>query len=343
MRSFAMKSADGRGTTKRRAFTKGFGAALCLGLCVAGCGKNAPANQSAGTGLPARELYWKTESRPGANGGAETYVVDQEGNAVPLTIYRRMALLSPAAVETLYLVGGEEAIVTIAASSLDPVWPPEKTALLPTVGNPARPSLEAIIAAEPDLVIGSSMNIALVKDLGARGIPAIVNAADSLEDIFYSARVLGAFCGREKEAEALIGEKRNLLEELAREIRKEPPGLKGAFLYSVNPVMAFTANSLAGDILAVLGVENIAADLDAAQPILSPEYLLTENPDFLFGAVFIPGPEAILGANQAIAKTRAGREGNISIVPSSLLLRPSPRIVDGLLELHGKIKSYKRD
>jgi iron complex transport system substrate-binding protein len=331
-----------------RGVTTGLGvcAALCLGLCLSGCGKKAaaPADRSIGTGLPARELYWKTESRPGGgNGKAEIYVVDREGNAVPLKAYRRMALLSPAAVETLYLIGGEDSIAGIAASSLDPVWPPDKTALLPSVGNPSRPSLEAVIAAEPDLVIGSIMNIAFVKDLGARGIPAIIHAADSLEDIFYSARILGLLCGREAEAELLIEEKRALLEELAQEIREEPPNLKGAFLYSVNPVMAFTSESLAGDILTILGVRNIAADLSAAQPILSPEYLLTEDPDFLFGAVFIPAPEEILSANPVIAKTRAGREGNISIIPSSLLLRPSPRIVDGLLELHAKIKTYGRD
>lgn len=345
---------------KRRAFPKGHGAdrrsrqgilqgilaALCLGLCAAACGKNpdTPANRSAGTGIPARELYWKTESRPaGDNRGTEIYVVDSEGNAVPLRAYRRMALLSPAAVETLYLIGGEDSIAGIALSSLETVWPAEKTALLPSVGNPSRPSLEAVIALEPDLVIGSSMNTAFVKDLGARGIPAIVHAAHSLEDIFHSARILGTFCGREGEAEAMIREKRNRLEELAREIREEPLNLKGAFLYSVNPVMAFTSESLAGDILAILGVENIAADLGAAQPILSPEYLLAEDPDFLFGAAFIPGPEHILSANQSIPKTRAGREGNISIIPSSLLLRPSPRIVEGLIELGGKIKTYRRD
>jgi hypothetical protein len=33
---------------------------------------------------------------------------------------------------------------------------------------------------------------------------------------------------------------------------------------------------------------------------------------------------------------------NISIVPSSLFLRTSPRIVDSLLELYGEIKKYAR-
>jgi iron complex transport system substrate-binding protein len=267
-------------------------------------------------------------------------LIDGEGNEILLKAYRRIAVLSPGAVETIYLCGGEEAIAGIAASALDPVWPPEKTALLRSVGSPARPSLEEIIALQPDLVIGSAMNRALATDLRARGIPAIVHSAESLEDIFYSARMIGLLCGREEAAAALVAEKRHSLERLAGERRGKPLPLKGAFLYSVNPLTAFAPQSLAGDILAVLGVENIAAGLDAAQPILSSEYLLAADPDFLFGAVFIPGAGEILSANQAIPLTRAGREGNISIIPSSLLLRPSPRIVDSLPALYEKITGY---
>jgi iron complex transport system substrate-binding protein len=282
-----------------------------------------------------RALYWRTVTRPGGE-----MLADAEGNEIPLKSYSRIVALSPGAVETFYLCGGEGAIAAIAASSLDPVWPPKKTALLRSVGSPARPSLEEVISLEPDLVIGSVMNIAFVADLRARGIPAIVHSAESLEDIFYSSLMLGVLCGRAEEASALVVEKRQSLEGLAAERRGKPLPLKGAFLYSVNPVMAFTSASLAGDILAALGVENIAANLGAAQPILSPEYLLAANPDFLFGAIFIPKAEDILLANQTIPLTRAGREGNISIIPSSLLLRPSPRIVESLPELYEKITGY---
>jgi iron complex transport system substrate-binding protein len=312
----------------------GLGASLAFGLASCRKTEAGPAAASA--------LYWKTLKRPGGE-----MLLDGEGNEIPLKGYRRIVTLSPGAVETFYLCGGEGAIAAIAASSLDPVWPPEKTALLRSVGSPARPSLEEVIALEPDLVIGSVMNIAFVADLKARGIPAIVHSAESLEDIFYSSLMLGVLCGREEEAAALVAEKRQSLERLAAERRGKPLPLKGAFLYSVNPVMAFAPDSLAGDILAVLGVENIAAAPgaapgagSAAQPILSPEYLLAANPDFLFGAIFIPKAEDILLANQTISLTRAGREGNISIIPSSLLLRPSPRIVDSLPELSEKITGY---
>jgi iron complex transport system substrate-binding protein len=104
--------------------------------------------------------------------------------------------------------------------------------------------------------------------------------------------------------------------------------------------MAFTEKSLAGEILSFLGVDNIAAGLDAAQPILSPEYLLARDPDFLFGSMMIAKPGDILAADSVIAKTRAGRENNLAIVSSSLFLRTSPRIVESLQELYEIIRQF---
>ena len=282
-------------------------------------------------------LYWQIEKRDGGE-----YLLDREGNAVPLKQYRRMAVLSPGAVETLYLIGGEGAIGSIASSS-DPVWPAEKTSLLPSVGNVARPSLETLVSMESDLVIGNGMNSAFIKNFADRGGAAIIHNADSIADILNSTLILGRLCGREEAAEKLNAENRQFLADLKTELAEKPLGLKGAFLFAVNPIMASSANSLPGDVLAILGAENIAAGLPAAQPILSPEYILTQNPDFLFGAMSIRSANDILTADSVILKTRAGREGNIAIIPSSYFLRPSPRIIGGIMELREKMKQYGQD
>jgi hypothetical protein len=108
----------------------------------------------------------------------------------------------------------------------------------------------------------------------------------------------------------------------------------------LNPLHQSSVHVLSPD--GVFWGNNIAADPDAAQPILSPEYILAQNPDFLFGAMAITKPGDILAADSVITKTRAGMEKNISIVPSSLLIRTSPRIVDSLLELYGEIQGYSR-
>jgi iron complex transport system substrate-binding protein len=285
-----------------------------------------------------QERYWQVVSRDGVE-----HILDREGNAVPLKSYERIIVISPGAVETLYLIGAEGAIAAIAGSR-DPVWPEEKTVLLPSIGNAARPNLEEVIARSPDLIIGNAMTGAFITDLISRGYPALLHGADSLEDIFNDTRILGRLTGREAEAEAVIAEQEQRLAGMRDELRTTPLTLKGAILFSANPVMAFGSGTLAGEILDILGVENIANGAghnhNAAQPILSAEYILAQNPDFLFGAMSIANADDILGADSVIAKTRAGREKNISILPSTLFLRPSPRIVDKLLELQRELRNY---
>jgi iron complex transport system substrate-binding protein len=280
-------------------------------------------------------LFWNIENRDG-----KEYLTDQESNAVEIRVYRRIVVLSPGAVETLYLIGGEASIAGIAASR-DGIYPEEKTALLPSVGNAARPNLESVIALNPDLVIGNAMNSGFIQDIKQQGYSGILHGAESAADIFNATLLLGRLTDSDTAARSLVTEKESILSNLKETLASDPVNLKGAFLYSASPLTAFTADSLAGEVLSILGAENIAANLSAAQPILSAEYILAQNPDFLFGAMSITKPEDILTADSVIAQTRAGREGNISIVPSSLFLRPSPRLVDSLLVLHKELERYR--
>jgi iron complex transport system substrate-binding protein len=315
-------------------------------LSLASCGKNekAAAN-SAGNGsansITAEnpDLYWTVSGGVGAE-----ILTDKNGFTVPLRPYNRIIIISPGAVEICYLIGAEDRIAAISTGR-DPVWPEEKTALLPSIGNVARPNLEAIVALEPDLVIGNAMSISLITDLVSRGYPALVHSSDSFADIFNSTRVIGRLTGRAEAAEKLAAEKEAELAALRSELMERPltyrgAPLKGAFLYSASPAMAFTEKSLPGEILSLLGVVNIAQGLNAAQPILSPEYILAQNPDFLFGSMGITKPADILTADSVFNQTRAGREVNISLVPSSLFLRASPRIVESLWELYREARRF---
>jgi iron complex transport system substrate-binding protein len=285
----------------------------------------------------AADLYWKRVSGPQGD-----WIVDRMGNTIPLTRYHRIVVISPGAVETLYLIGAEDSILAIPQNR-EPIWPEEKTALLPTIGNQARPDQELIVSLEPDLIIGNTMNVSLVEDFSRRGYRAIIHGAYRMDDIFNSALLMGMLTGREAAAERLVADKRAKLSVIKTELEGHPLRLKGAFLYAANPVMAFTGATLAGEILRILGTENIAEGLDAAQPILSPEYILTENPDFLFGSISLRTPEDVLAADPVIAQTKAGRKMHIRTVPSSLFLRSSPRIVENLLELYKAVKEFSQD
>jgi len=309
-------------------------------LLIAGCARGqaprndaAPDNGTAVTVTAAKEEYfWRTVTKDG-----KKYVADKMGNEVLLKEYKRLIVISPGAVETLYLIGAEGTIAAIAESR-EGIFPYDKTKHLPTVGNPARPDLERVIALEGDLVLGSAMNSAFAAELNQRGHPALLHGADSIDDVFNDTLILGELTGKKDEAEKLVAEKRGRIAALRHELEKKPLELKGAFVYSASPLMAFTGGTLPGEILTLIGARNIAGKLSFTQPILTPEFLLLENPDFLFGAMSITKAEDLLRANEVIPKTRAGKEGHITIVPSSLFLRPSPRIVEGILELYETVR-----
>jgi iron complex transport system substrate-binding protein len=288
------------------------------------------------TERPPEDLYWKRVSAP--EGGR---IIDRMGNSIPLIRYRRIIAISPGAVETLYVIGAEDSLLAIPQGR-DRIWPEEKTALLPTIGNQARPNVEVIVSMEPDLIIGNTMNAALIADFRNRGYRAIIHGAYRMEDIFNNTLLMGMLTGREEAAETQIAEKRAELDTITAELAVRPLGLKGAFLYAANPIMAFSGATLAGEILRVLGAVNIAEDLNIAEPILSPEYILAEDPDFLFGSISFTDPEDLLAADPVIARTRAGREKFIRIVPTALFLRSSPRMVEKLLELYGDIKEFSK-
>jgi iron complex transport system substrate-binding protein len=281
------------------------------------------------------ETYWSLVAEDGVE-----YVADKQGNRVLVAEYRRIIVISPGAVETFYLLGAESAIAAIPESR-EGIWPQEKTGALKKIGNAARPDLEGVIALEPDLILGNAMNAAFISDLVSRGYHALIHGADSIDDIFTTTLLLGTLTGKRTEAEALVAEKEAILAALAESLGTEGTPLKGAFLYSVNPVMAFTEHSLPGEILTLLDTENIAAGLPTEQPILSSEYLLAENPDFLFGAMSITSADDILGADSVIRNTRAGMEGNISVIPSAMFLRPSLRLVDSLVALNEQLRHLR--
>ncbi len=279
-----------------------------------------------------------TVEEPDGDAEPSETIEDGYGNAVEVRPYERIVVASPGAVEALFLIGAEGKIAAIGTSRSG-VWPYDKTELLPNVGSVARPNLEEIVSHDPDLVILSAMSVELGNDLSRRGYPVFIYGAGSIDDVFDLVGVLGRLSGSEVAAEQLINERRAELDRVKTEIADRPADIKGAFLYAANPVMGFTEDSLPGEILDLLGVENIAAGLSGERPIISSELLLAENPDILFISMSVTSVEDLVAAEPTILQTRAGREGNIGMIDSALILRPSPRIVDGIVTLHEQLSA----
>ena len=243
--------------------------------------------------------------------------------------YNRIVVLDPATVEMIYMLGAEDKIVGVANLERSKVWPEEKVAKLESVGTFIKPSLERIITLKPDLVITSALtDDNLNNGLKSNNIEAKRVQANSIEEIFTNFMEVAKMLGKENEANKIIAEKRAKLEE----IKKMATGnKKGLFVMSASPLMVFGNDNLPNDIMKLLNIKNIAENQKGRNPIVTPEFIIKENPDIII--TLLPNPSQIVATNPQLKNVNAIKNSKFIVVNSSQILRGSPRTIDQIEEI----------
>lgn len=268
-------------------------------------------------------------------------IVDDHGNKIEAKEYKKIIVTDPGVIEILFKIGGEKSIVAIAKTSRSKIYPSDKVDKLVSIGNVSNLNLEKVVEYKPDLIVVSSMMLRNVEAIKKMGYKVIVSNAPDLNGILDTISVTGIISGKKDEAEKLRKECSLKLEKIEKENEKNSFKLKGAILFSTSPMTAFSENSIPGDVLKHLGVINIAANVPGQRPILSPEYILKENPDFLAGAMSLDDTQKIIEASNVIPKIKAGKNNNIFILDSSVILRSSYRIFDEMEVLKEKLNKIR--
>ena len=269
-------------------------------------------------------------------------IIDDYGNKIEAKEYKKIIVTDPGVIEILFKIGGEKSIVAIGKTSRSKIYPYDKVDELVSIGNISNLNLEKVVEYKPDLIVVSSMMLRNVEAVKKMGYNIIVSNASSLDGILDTISVTGVISGKKEEAEKLRKECLIKLERIEKENSKKTSKLKGAILFSTSPMIAFSEDSIPGDVLKYLGVINIAANVPGQRPILSPEYILKENPDFLAGAMSLDNPKQIIEASNVIPKTKAGKNNNIFILDSSVILRSSYRIFDEMEVLKEKLDKIEK-
>jgi len=269
-------------------------------------------------------------------------IIDDYGNKIEAKEYKKIIVTDPGVIEILFKIGGEKSIVAIGKTSRSKIYPYDKVDKLVSIRNISNLNLEKVVEYKPDLIVVSSMMLRNVDAVKKMGYNIIVSNASSLDGILDTISVTGVISGKKEEAEKLRKECLIKLERIEKENSKKTSKLKGAILFSTSPMIAFSEDSIPGDVLKHLGVINIAANIPGQRPILSPEYILKENPDFLAGAMSLDSPKQIIEASNVIPKTKAGKNNNIFILDSSVILRSSYRIFDEMEVLKEKLDKIEK-
>lgn len=259
-------------------------------------------------------------------------VYDENGSSIELKTYNRIVVYNLGVVEILYKLGAGEKIVGVANHKKD-IWPEKETKKIPTVGNISKPSVEKILKCKPDLVIFNIMGNK-EEELKKFGIPSLVVTNRSLDEILNNIEILGKLVGKEeagKKIKAELSEKRKKIKE-----KNLFPG-KVLLLYTVKPPTTFSKGSLPGEILELLGME-VITPISGEKVIVSPEYMLKVDPDYIVGTRGIKNTNEIIGALPLIKETKAYKNGKIISIDSQEILRGSHRIFDEIEKISKKIE-----
>lgn len=259
-------------------------------------------------------------------------------NTVCFANYNRIIIMAPSMFEVACLLNVENKVIGLGEIGGKPAYPEEKSIAIKKMGNAFRPSIEKIIAENPDLVIVNEGVNFPIEELTNRGINVVTFSTKRIEDIFNNIKKFAVLVGEEEKADKIIKESKKELETVKKMDKKN---IKGIFIYSTAPLMAFNSESLPGDIMEILGVDNIGKNLKGGKPIISPEYLIQQNPDFIAGIMTVDSIDQLKKAVPMIEYTNAGKNNNIFIFNAELIYRNSPRMLEGIEELSKKIENIQ--
>ena len=243
---------------------------------------------------------------------------------------KNLVLLDPAAVEIAYMLGVEDQIKGIARTEMSKIYPVEKTTKLKSVGSYIKPNIEQIVALEPELVVLSFHSSGVGENLKALNIKSIEFNANSVNDICKNTKILGTHTDTKEKANELC---KGLDEAFMGKTALK--GKKIISFFSSNPPMAFSSKTLPGDIYARLGMINLASGLPGDTPIVTNEYILEQDPDFI---VIVGGDaDSFLASNPMLKNIKAVKNNKIISAPMTLL-RGSPRISEVIDEIYQKMQ-----
>ncbi|BCL76827.1 vitamin B12-binding protein [Jeongeupia sp. HS-3] len=250
-------------------------------------------------------------------------VKDDRGEAVRLpSAAKRVVTLAPSATELVAAIAPHSLVGVDSASDY-----PAAVAGLPRVGRYDGANVEAVMALRPDLVVawsGDAMARSLAS-LSAQGIAVFVSRPANPDEIADNLQRLGVLLGQPHKAA-----------QLAKNLRQRYTGLKQRYAgrrpvkvfleISANPLMTVSNHDFLGRSIGDCGGVNVFADTVAPYPLVSAEAVLALAPELVITTSSRPDWQrwSRFPAMPAVARQQ------LKVLSDDRLLRPGPRLVDGV-------------
>lgn len=241
---------------------------------------------------------------------------------------RRIVSLNPSLTAILISIGARDSLVGVDDFS-SRQQPEVKD--LPLVGGLFSPSLEAVVALEPDLVVlvPSAEQRDFRSRLEALGIELAVFHNIRYEQVLENIERLGKLVGRQPQAAARIDAIEQTRAAVKRAVaRRARP--KTLVILQRSPIFVVGRGSFIDEMLTTVGADNLGATFEEAYPRVATEWLVAAAPEVLLDMSLDPEDAADFWSRWSTIP--AVREGRVHRLEAAQVTLPGPQL-DQALEM----------
>jgi len=251
----------------------------------------------------------------------------------------RYVSLTPATTEILFALGLDEEIAAVTTYCNYP----GKALAKDKVGTFSEPSIEKILSLKPALVFATGLEQAqTVERLKQVGIEVQVSDPSTIAELIASIEAIGQKTNRTAEAKRLTADMKKRIERIREKINAIPASQRQKVFLEIwqDPLLTAGKGSIVDEIITCAGGINIAHDTLRPYSYFSQEQVVARNPD----CIILGHRQGKYSAVEAVYARTAWRSINAvkkkrvyNDIDPDTLLRPGPRIIDGLEALYKKL------
>ncbi len=245
----------------------------------------------------------------------------------------RIVSLGASNTEILFAIGVQSRIV---GCDLTSDYPAEAKPLA-TIADYPTLNVELIVGLQPDLVLAAEIispeQVQSMRSLGLK-VFYLANPTILPDDLFANIRAIGTLAGRSTETAALIAGLQSRFDAVKG---KASAAASTPLVYfeldATDPAKPYVAGpgSFVDTLIHLAGGKNLGAGLSSAWATISAEEILHQNPDIiLLGDTGYGVTVDSVTARPGWKILTAVKKGAVYEIDSNLVLRPGPRLADGL-------------
>ena len=245
---------------------------------------------------------------------------------------KKIVSLAPNITEILFSLGLDQEIVVVSIHCNFP----EKANSKVRVGSYISLDFEKIVSLKPDLIIatGAGNTRDMVERLKRLGFPTYVIFPKNVDNVMQSVGHLSQLVGRENEGAEIIQDMRRRRERVVA-LTLGLPRPRVFLQIGEAPIVTVGKNSFADDLIRLAGGDNVAGNEKEMYPRFGMEEILKRSPEVILISSMNPrgNYQKVLQEWSRWKTIPAVKNGQIYLIDSDLIDRPSPRIIEGLEEM----------